>query len=405
MIRPRGCVESGHVLGTASRRSPGIAGHRRTASDRLRHEFVLVTGRISEYDRGAPGGIRTHTRTLLRGLPLPVGPRGRQGQPTDRCEVMRVGTGPRSHARGAPEPPTPWRTRAGAAPAPRRTTGSGACRHRGRRSRCQRLLGLLQCGPHCDRPVLTHLGLVLGDGVEQIPFAAVRPRATGGRAGARPAVRCCRRGPPIGGITWMASPRTVTGPRARAAAAGGAEGHGATALGSDAAARGADPGANRRRGRPPPPAARRRRARSHRAGALRPGSPARTAGRAGRRSPRRLEHGREQEVRGVGVHRVHARGTTGRQLGPRPRRSSQILCAMPAAPASTVRARAAAAGGPATRAVRADQHVGDGSAAVGEPASTRPSGRCSYPTNSAPSGTTSSRPFVSTRRRVARSAA
>ena len=29
-------------------------------------------------DGGAPGGVRTHTGTLLRGLPLPVGLRGRR---------------------------------------------------------------------------------------------------------------------------------------------------------------------------------------------------------------------------------------------------------------------------------------------------------------------------------------
>src|SRR6478752_491131 len=34
--------------------------------------------------KGAPGGTRTHTRTLLRGLPLPIGLRGRRRQPRTR---------------------------------------------------------------------------------------------------------------------------------------------------------------------------------------------------------------------------------------------------------------------------------------------------------------------------------
>jgi hypothetical protein len=43
-------------------------------------ELTLVRGLRRGRDGGAPGGGRTHTGTLLRGLPLPVGLRGRSGE-------------------------------------------------------------------------------------------------------------------------------------------------------------------------------------------------------------------------------------------------------------------------------------------------------------------------------------
>lgn len=40
----------------------------------------------------APGGIRTHTETLLRSLPLPIGLRGRAGQPSCASTFARSST-------------------------------------------------------------------------------------------------------------------------------------------------------------------------------------------------------------------------------------------------------------------------------------------------------------------------
>lgn len=73
---------AGHLRdgGTAVRTSAGRAGVGRSA--------------------GAPGGTRTHTRTLLRGLPLPIGLRGRRPQPRTRGQALtfRSGAATRSNS-------------------------------------------------------------------------------------------------------------------------------------------------------------------------------------------------------------------------------------------------------------------------------------------------------------------
>jgi hypothetical protein len=74
-------AELWHAGGTDSRTTPVPTGRSRTHMEHGR-ECRPSSGQVSG---GAPGGVRTHTGTLLRGLPLPVGLRGRSGE----CRAAR----------------------------------------------------------------------------------------------------------------------------------------------------------------------------------------------------------------------------------------------------------------------------------------------------------------------------
>lgn len=68
---------------------PVNAGVHRTHQDHIRRAPPLLRDRFRRLRTGAPGGTRTHTVTLLRGLPLPLG-YGGAGPPYGSVAVGRL---------------------------------------------------------------------------------------------------------------------------------------------------------------------------------------------------------------------------------------------------------------------------------------------------------------------------